>query len=149
MLSPGISQVYYGDESGRSLVIEGTQGDATLRSFMNWKAIKTNPETQKTLAHWQKLGQFRKNHPAIGAGVHKQIAATPYTFSRYFSNGNFTDQVVVALDVNLGTKEIPVGTIFAEGTLLRDAYSNQEAKVTNGKVTINSNFTFVLLEAKK
>jgi alpha-amylase len=41
------------------------------------------------------------------------------------------------------------GTIFAEGTLLRDAYSNQEAKVTNGKVTINSNFTFVLLEAKK
>ena len=149
LLSPGISQVYYGDESGRSLVIEGTQGDATLRSFMNWKAIKTNPETQKTLAHWQKLGQFRKNHPAIGAGVHKQIAATPYTFSRYFSNGNFTDQVVVALDVNLGTKEIPVGTIFADGTLLRDAYSNQEAKVTNGKVTINSNFTFVLLEAKK
>ena len=57
--------------------------------------------------------------------------------------------MVVALDVNLGTKEIPVGTIFAEGTLLRDAYSNQEAKVTNGKVTINSNFTFVLLEAKK
>ena len=57
--------------------------------------------------------------------------------------------MVVALDVNLGTKEIPVGTIFADGTLLRDAYSNQEAKVTNGKVTINSNFTFVLLEAKK
>ena len=117
LLSPGISQVYYGDESGRSLVIEGTQGDATLRSFMNWKAIKTNPETQKTLAHWQKLGQFRKNHPAIGAGVHKQIAATPYTFSRYFSKGNFTDQVVIALDVNLGAKEIPVGTIFADGTL--------------------------------
>jgi alpha-amylase len=149
LLSPGISQVYYGDESGRSLVIEGTQGDATLRSFMNWKDIKTNPETQKTLAHWQKLGQFRKNHPAIGAGVHKQISTTPYTFSRYFSNGNFTDQVVIALDVNLGAKEIPVGTIFEEGTLLRDAYSNQEAKVTNGKVSINSNFTFVLLEAKK
>lgn len=149
LLSPGISQVYYGDESGRSLVIEGTQGDATLRSFMNWKAIKNNPETQKTLAHWQKLGQFRKNHPAIGAGVHKQISATPYTFSRYFSNGNFTDQVVIALDVNLGAKEIPVGTIFGDGTLLRDAYSNQEAKVTNGKVTINSNFSFVLLEAKK
>jgi hypothetical protein len=29
-----VSQVYYGDESARSLVIEGTQGDATLRSFI-------------------------------------------------------------------------------------------------------------------
>lgn len=149
LLSPGISQVYYGDESARSLVIEGTKGDATLRSFMNWKAIKTNPETQKYLAHWQKLGQFRKNHPAIGAGIHKQIAATPYVFSRQFSKDNFNDQVVIALEVNLGNKEIPVGTIFAEGTLLRDAYSNQEAKVTNGKVTIDSNVTLVLLEAKK
>ncbi|OOV25483.1 alpha-amlyase [Flavobacterium sp. LM5] len=149
LLSPGISQVYYGDESGRSLVIEGTQGDATLRSFMNWDAIKNNPETQKTLAHWQKLGQFRKNHPAIGAGVHKQISATPYVFSRQFAKDNFNDQVVVALDVKQGKKEIPVGSIFKNGTTVRDAYSNQTAKVKNGKVTITSNFTFVLLEAKK
>jgi len=61
LLSPGISQTYYGDETGRSLVVEGTQGDATLRSFMNWEDVKSNPETQKTLLHWQKLGQFRKN----------------------------------------------------------------------------------------
>jgi alpha-amylase len=39
LLSPGIAQVFYGDESARSLVVEGTQ-DATLRSFMNWDAIK-------------------------------------------------------------------------------------------------------------
>jgi hypothetical protein len=26
-----IAQVFYGDESARSLVVEGTQGDATLR----------------------------------------------------------------------------------------------------------------------
>ena len=49
LLCPGISQVYYGDESDRSLVIDGTNGDATLRSFMNWNAIKTNEKTQKTL----------------------------------------------------------------------------------------------------
>jgi hypothetical protein len=35
-----IAQVFYGDESARSLVVEGTQGDATLRSFMNWDAKK-------------------------------------------------------------------------------------------------------------
>jgi hypothetical protein len=39
-----VSQVYYGDESARSLVIEGTQGDATLRSF------KSDPETQNIVA---------------------------------------------------------------------------------------------------
>ena len=46
LLCPGASQVYYGDESARSLVIEDTQGDATLRSFMNWEAIQNNPETK-------------------------------------------------------------------------------------------------------
>jgi alpha-amylase len=149
LLSPGISQVYYGDESGRSLVIEGTQGDATLRSFMNWGSIKTNPETQKTLAHWQKLGQFRRNHPSVGAGVHQKIADAPYVFSRQFTKGKYNDQVVVALEVKTGKKEIPVGSIFKNGTTVRDAYSNQTAKVKNGKVIIDSNFTFVLLEAKK
>lgn len=149
LLSPGISQVYYGDESARPLVIEGAQGDATLRSFMNWDAIKTNPETQKTLEHWQKLGQFRKNHPAIGAGVHQQISATPYVFSRQYTKENTSDQVVIALDVNEGKKEIPVGTIFKEGTKVRDKYSNKKGKVKNGKVTIDSPFAFVLLEARK
>ena len=40
LLAPGIAQVYYGDESVRLLDIPGTQGDATLRSFMNWKENK-------------------------------------------------------------------------------------------------------------
>jgi alpha-amylase len=149
LLSPGLSQVYYGDESARSLVIEGTKGDATLRSFMNWEAIKSNPETQKTLLHWQKLGQFRKNHPSIGAGIHKQISAQPYTFSRTFSKGDYSDNVVVGLDLAIGTKEFSVGSIFANGTLLKDAYSGKEVLVVNGKVTINSEFDIVLLELKK
>jgi alpha-amylase len=54
-----IAQVFYGDESARSLVVEGTQGDATLR-FMNWDAIKKILKQKKTLSHWRKLGQFRK-----------------------------------------------------------------------------------------
>jgi alpha-amylase len=57
LLSPGVKCI--GDESARSLVIEGTQGDATYDLY-ELGGHKINPETQKTLLHWQKLGQFRK-----------------------------------------------------------------------------------------
>lgn len=146
LLSPGVAQVFYGDESARSLVIQGTEGDATLRSFMNWEDIQSNSETQKGLLHWQKLGQFRKNHPSIGAGIHKEITAKPYTFSRTFSKANYADQVVIGLDLPIGKKEISVSTIFAEGTKLKDAYSGKETTVSNGKISIDTDFDIVLLE---
>ena len=146
LLSPGISQVYYGDESARSLVVQGTQGDATLRSNMNWNDIKTNPETQKTLLHWQKLGQFRNNHPAVGAGVHNQIQQNSYVFSRTFQKNNINDIVIIGLDMPLGKKEIGVNNLFANGIKLKDAYSGKTAIVANGKVIIESNFDIVLLE---
>lgn len=149
LLTPGTAQVYYGDESARNLVIEGTQGDATLRSFMNWDEIKNNPTTQKTLAHWQKLGQFRKNHPAVGAGIHQQISAAPYVFSRTFTQDKYTDKIVVGLDVSKGKKTIATGTIFKNGAKVKDTYSGKVTVVANGKVTIDSEFDIVLLELKK
>ncbi|SEA62836.1 alpha-amylase [Flavobacterium gillisiae] len=148
LLSPGVAQVYYGDESARSLVIEGTQGDATLRSFMNWDAIKTNPQTKKTLAHWRKLGTFRKNHPAIGAGIHKEISAQPYTFSRTYSKGAYKDQVFVGLDLPIGRKVIEVSAVFADGTRLRDAYSGKIVEVKKGRIKIKTDFDIVLLEKR-
>ncbi len=146
LLSPGTSQVYYGDESDRSLIIKGTVGDATLRSNMNWSAIDTNNDTQAILLHWQKLGQFRRNHPAIGAGTHQMITEKPYTFYRSFSKGNFKDEVVVGLDLPKGKKELSVRFIFKDGDELIDAYSGKEVKVKNGKVIIDSEFDIVLLE---
>lgn len=142
LLTPGISQIYYGDESARSLDIEGTQGDATLRLPMNWTQIENDEATQKVLRHYQKLGQFRKNHPAIGAGIHNQIPDLYYTFSRIWGN----DQVVIALDVPVGEKEINVGTVFTEGAVLIDAYSGVETRVSNGKAQLDTPFEFVLLE---
>ena len=146
LLAPGTSQVYYGDESSRPLIIEGTQGDATLRSFMNWDAIQNNVKTKAILNHWQKLGQFRANHPAVGAGSHNMISKSPYLFSRHFSKGNYSDVVVVALDVSKGEKELDVSKVFKNGDKLRDAYSNKSVKVKNGKVIINSEFEIVVLE---
>jgi alpha-amylase len=145
-LTPGISQVYYGDESARSLDIEGTQGDATLRSNMNWDDISNKAETKEVLAHWQKLGLFRKNHPAVGAGVHNQISASPYVFSRTFIKGKYSDKVVVGLDLPLGEKSIPVGNIFPNGCKVKDAYSGKTATVAKGKVNLNTDFGIVLLE---
>ena len=146
LLAPGISQVYYGDESARSLDIPGTTGDATLRSMMNWEDIKSNPETQKVLLHWQKLGNFRKNHISIGAGIHQEISASPYVFSRTFTQHTLMDKVVIGLDLPKGQKEISVGNVFENGTKLHDAYSGKKVVVSNGKINIDSEFAIVLLE---
>jgi len=148
LLTPGASQVYYGDESARSLVIEGTVGDATLRSFMNWEEITTDKKSKETLAHWQKLGQFRSNHPSIGAGIHQQISEKPYVFSRTYSKGSYADKVVVGLNLPKGKKNITVGNLFSDGELLRDGYTNREVTVVNGMVELNTEQTIVLLEKK-
>jgi alpha-amylase len=149
LLAPGISQTYYGDETGRSLAVEGAQGDAMLRSFMNWDDVATNLGTKKILEHWQKLGMFRKNHPAIGAGIHREISAKPYVFSRGLKKGNFLDRVIVGLDLQRGKKTLDVSSVFKDGIALRDAYSGQTVTVANGKAVIDSDYDIVLLELKK
>ncbi len=148
LLCPGASQVYYGDESARSLIIEGTVGDATLRSFMNWDEIANKQQTKAILAHWQKLGKFRSNHPSVGAGIHKMLTDNPYVFQRTYSKGAYSDAVIIGLNLVKGEKEITVGTVFSEGSTIRDAYSNQEVLVKNGEVKMNSPFSIVLLENK-
>lgn len=146
MLTPGTSQVYYGDESARILKVEGAVGDANLRSFMNWEAINDNPETKAILTHWQKLGKFRANHPAIGAGVHQMITEQPYTFYRSYQKGDFKDLVVIGLDLEKGKKSIDVSKVFEDGDNILDAYSGKTVNVESGKVVIDSEFDIVLLE---
>jgi alpha-amylase len=147
LLSPGTAQIYYGDESARGLIIEGAQGDATLRSFMNWDDIQSDPETIDVLTHWQKLGVFRKNHPSIGAGQHQMLSESPYVFKRTLNRNGFKDGVVIGLDLPSGSKTIPVGTVFEDESTVRDAYSDTTSKVINGMVKLNTAFSTVLLEA--
>ncbi len=142
LLAPGISQVYYGDESARDLTIEGATGDATLRSNMNWIDLAVSGSANNLLKHYQKLGKFRANHPAVGAGVHQMISASPYWFTRVYND----DKVLIGLDLKSGIQEISVEGIFENGTKLRDAYSGQMTKVENGKAIINTEFSVVLFE---
>ncbi len=148
LLTPGISQIYYGDETARSLTIEDTQGDATLRSTMNWDDLASE-ETKSLLAHWQKLGQFRKDHPSIGSGNHKMISASPYIFSRQYKTDSFIDTVVIGLGLRKGTKTIKTANLFLDDTQLVDAYSGQEVIVKDHSVSITSEYDIVLLEMKK
>jgi alpha-amylase len=146
LLAPGTSQTYYGDETARSLKVEGAVGDATLRSVMNWDELASNENSKETLAHYQKLGKFRIQHPSIGAGTHQKISDAPYTFSRVYQNGDYKDEVVIALNAGKGEKTIEVAGIFEDGDMVRDAYSGVEAKVADGKVSLNTDYPIVLID---
>jgi alpha-amylase len=148
LLSPGTSQVYYGDEVARTLIVEGTNGDATLRSIMDWDSISKDAESKAILEHWQKLGKFRRDHPAIGAGVHQMISKSPYVFSRVLQRENISDAVIIGLDLPIGEKEINVSSVFKNGDALFDKYSNNATEVKDGKVIISTEFNIALLELK-
>ncbi|CAM1366970.1 glycoside hydrolase, family GH13_19 lipoprotein precursor. Probable alpha-amylase [Tenacibaculum litopenaei] len=145
LLSPGTAQIYYGDEVARPLKIQGAEGDANLRSLMPWQQMEER-ELQEIAAHWQKLGSFRSKHPSIGAGKHEQLTATPYVFSRRLKTTTINDSVVVGLGLPQGEKTIEVKGVFADGTSVRDAYSGTLSTVTDGKVSIATPFTLLLLE---
>ncbi len=90
LLSPGAIQVYYGDEVGRELGPYADDFHQGTRSDMVWKL---DDERKALLSHWQTVGQFRHNHPAIGAGKHQPIDNdNAYVFSRTLGD----DKIVVA-----------------------------------------------------
>jgi len=141
LLAPGGVQMYYGDEIARPLVMEGAEGDANLRSVMNWSSIK-EPETKEILTHWQKLGQFRKSHPAIGLGEHKMLQIEPYFFSRSYEG----DTAIVGLDL-IQDKEITIQLPSQWSNVEKwyDSYSNQSISAQNGTLHIKTNQSTVLL----
>ncbi len=147
LLCPGAVQIYYGDESARSLTVDA-QGDATLRSFMNWDEVSGGTQIngvnrKDLLAHWQKLGTFRRAHPSVGTGRHQMLKSSPYTFSR--SSATYQDQVIVSLGHTDDKKEIEVRRHFSNGAQLYDYYSEQSVMVEDGMVEIESDYDIVLL----
>ena len=98
LLLPGGVQIYYGDETGRDLGPYGDDFHQGTRSDMNWNDIKQ--DRADLLSHWQKIGQFRARHNAVGAGQHVKLSDSPYAFSRVLN----TDRVVVVFAGNQETK---------------------------------------------
>jgi len=141
MLAPGAVQIYYGDELARPMYVKGAYGDAHMRTFMNWQDLQKTT-TQKVLAHWQKLGKFRRDHDAVGSGKHQQLSKSPYIFKRILGK---QDRVLVAKDLPKGKKTIAVYSVFEEGEVLHDYYSDQQVVVKTGKITFNSAFSYLLI----
>lgn len=124
LLLPGAVQIFYGDETARP---RGADADHGSRSDMNWASINTAIQS-----HWQKLGKFRSRHVAVGAGTHQKLSDSPYSFSRIKA----TDKVVIAFGT--GQLNVPVAGVFADGTKLKDAYTDQPITVTGGTASVTA-----------
>ena len=140
LLTPGGVQIYYGDESNRpmfdGLAFDGAGGSGhSLRSDMNWDSLD-----QTVLAHWQKVGQFRKDHVAIGAGSNIKLSATNgVAFARTYDKNGVSDKAAAVIGASSNADiTIDVSSIWSDGQLLMNAYDQSSAIVTDGKVTFNS-----------
>lgn len=145
LLAPGGAQIYYGDELARPLRVAGARGDANLRSFMPWRELDHDTATRRILEHWRKLGEFRHDHPAVGAGSHRILQAKPYIFTRTLLTDQVDDRVVVALGEPRGAKAVPLFGVFPTGTVLKDAYSGDTATVLRDSVRLTTAYELVLL----
>ena len=112
-------------------------------------AFDQKSESGKTLLmHLEKLANFRKNHPCVGAGIHQRINSAPYIFSRGYTSGKIADRVIIAIDLPPGRKEVSMASLFKNNTVIRDAYSGKEATVKSGRLVFDTPFTILLLEEK-
>ena len=146
LLTPGTSQVYYGDESARDLTIEGAVGDATLRSFMNWDDVKNTNETKNILTHWQKIGQFRDNHMAVGAGKHELISEEN---GLIFSRVKNKDKVVIGINLPKGKKLIKISSVYKNTDKLFDFYSKKKGDYKRWYSLLGFPYEFILIEKMK
>ncbi len=148
LLTPGPAQIYYGDETARTLTPGGGAfGDATLRSNMNFNELgNPNSKAALTLKHFQKIGKFRREHVSVGAGKHTKLQDTPYTFKREYNASGITDKALVytGLDGDF-TGELNVFGMWPDGTVLQDYFSEKTATVSGGNVTFDTAFGLVLI----
>ena len=150
LLAPGAVQIYYGNEVNRGLGWEdwfsNDYKDQRFRTDMDWNKIATDAGTKDVLAHWQKVGQFRNDHIAVGAGQHEQLSASPYTFKRtYHLEEEDEDKVVVSVPGAAGTYEVSVGDVFDDGETVTDAYSGEKYEVSGGVVSATCDANGVIL----
>lgn len=93
---------------------------------------------------WRLVTAFRQRHPAVGIGVHEDLANNIYSFGRTSNDRNVDDSVIVALTAS-GTTTLNVSRVFADNTLLHDAVTGSTAFVSFGMATFTADASGVML----
>lgn len=139
MLSPGVAQVFYGDESGRGLSDARLNVDSNqaFRSDMNWHSTDS-----VILDHYRRLGTMRQEHPAISRG--RQTTLDGLTCVRSLDG----DMVVIRLCPEEG-KGINVAGWFEEGEEVEELYSGSKGIVRGGEVSFPAYLNNVAVIARK
>ncbi|MGY5450587.1 alpha-amylase family glycosyl hydrolase [Agarivorans sp. MS3-6] len=146
LLLPGGVQVFYGDELGRVNGDGGSDADQGSRSSVDWSKAGNGVHQ-----HWQKVGQFRRDNPAVGAGQHFNLSgqSSGKAFARTWTNpiSGAINNVVVVVDGS-GTVDINVDSYFDDGTSVRNAYDGSITTVAGGRVSFSAGSEgLILLEA--
>ena len=127
LLPTGI-QIYYGDESWRSYKYSGCgDSDMQTRGDMNWG------ENTGVVAHWAKLGKFRKFNPAVGAGSQTTSGST---YIRKFTKTKASGIEANTVAISLSSASLS-GLPYANGTTVYNWYDGKSATVQNGSVTFS------------
>ena len=130
MLLPGAVKIFYGDETGRPMGDGGSDATQGTRSPMNWDSVD-----EELLEHFQKLGSFRNRNLAVGAGEHVKISDEPYIFMRTYDRNDQRNTVMV-YEGEAGDVSLDVRAAFSEGSLIRDAYTDEIYTVKDGKIPL-------------
>lgn len=126
LLSPGVVQLFYGDETGRGLSDArfNVDSDQAFRSDMNWESVDN-----ALLEHYRKLGTIRRAHPAIGIGA--QTTIDVHTCYRCHND----DEVIIRVAPVAG-QPIRVAPFYSDDTELVELYSGQRVVVEQGTVRL-------------
>ena len=126
LLSPGIAQIFYGDETLRGLSDArfNVDSDQAFRSDMNWESMDN-----RTLEHFRRLGTIRRNNPALISG--KQEILDTHTCVRYEG----TDKYIIRLHPE-ERPAIAVTPYFNDGDELVELYTGCRAIVVDGCITL-------------
>jgi alpha-amylase len=159
-LLPGDIQIFYGDETSRQNdkgggvdLEQGMRSDMNFPADVNdakeWAAnvgtLSTKFSSNRILATWQKVGQFRLRNPAVGAGAQEKLDDGSYC--RHFKDpAKGIDNSVV---IHYGkASKVMTGKCFAEGAELQDGFTGKTYTVKNGEVPADVD-TVALLEVKR
>lgn len=125
ILAPGVSQVFYGDETGRKVSDArfNVDADQAFRSDMNWDSAD-----QQLLSHFGRLGKIRNGHPAIGKG--RQTTIDVHTCYREYMD----DRLIIRVRPD-ESPTFKVGPYFADDSKVVELYTGQESTVKNGEVS--------------